>query len=442
MFNKTIKKECQKRVKTLRMFDRMLKQEGEAIANALAADFNKPRYESFATEISFIRAEIGHISKHLYSWAKGKKKPTPKALWPATSWIVPQPLGKVLVFAPWNYPFQLSVGPAIAAYAAGNQVVLKPSSQTPETSKIIQKLISAVFDPEDINVILGDREESNRLLGLEWDLIFFTGSYNIGKMIMQKAGERMIPCILELGGKSPCVVTPEADLAAAAKRIVWGKFVNAGQTCVAPDYVLAHQSIQEPLIEAIKEEIEKQYADLEQIGFPTIISEKNFNRIKSLMVEDEVIYGGVFEDASRKIKPTLLKPKSWDSPVMEGEIFGPLLPILSWETEDDIKDHIAHSPQPLAFYYFGNKEKGSYFMNQIQFGGGCINDVLIHLANDHIPFGGVGRSGHGEYHGKFGFDAFVHKKGIIVRGKMDIPVRYRPHSEMDLKLTNQLMIKG
>ncbi len=442
MFNKEIKADCKQRINKLRLFDRALEKESEAVADALAADFNKPLYESFSTEISFISSEIRYIAKNLYRWAKAKKQSTPKVFWPGSSWVVPQPLGRVLVFAPWNYPFQLSVGPALAAFAAGNSVVLKPSYQTRETGKIIKKLISSIFEPEEIEVIIGDRNESNRLLEKKWDLIFFTGSQDVGRMILKKAGENMTPCVLELGGKSPCIVAPEANISDTAKRIVWGKFVNAGQTCVAPDYILVHESIQKDLIDALKNEIQKQYADLSAEGFPSIISDNSFERIRSLIVKDELIYGGGSEAESRQILPTLVKPEGWNSPVMKGEIFGPVLPILTWMDVSEIEENISRAPEPLAVYYFGDKEKGASLMNKIPFGGGCINDVLIHTANDHIPFGGVGSSGMGNYHGKYGFDTFSHYKGIIVRGHLDFPIRYRPHSDFDLKITKKLIVKG
>lgn len=442
MNRKEIKKRVSVRKSKLKQLYTVIENHSDEIAEALNTDFGKPRFESYAAEISFILSEIRNIIKHLGRWSTPQQTSSPLAMWPAKSYIVPAALGDVLVFAPWNYPFQLSMGPAISAWAAGNRVVLKPSAQTAETAKMIQKVVGEVFESDEFEVVLGGRELSDSLLEEKWDLIFFTGSPRIGKMIAEKAASRLTPVVLELGGKSPCIVAPEADLELTARRIVWGKFLNAGQTCVAPDYILAHRSIEKPLIEALKQEIEKQYGDLAAYPMPSIINRANYERLKGMIEESRLLFGGDTDDEKRVITPAILRPDGWDSAVMQQEIFGPLLPVLTWDEESQLDEHIAHSPQPLALYYFGSPKLAAPVMDRIQFGGGCVNDVVMHLVNDHLPFGGVGQSGYGNYHGKFGFDTFTHRKGVVVRGAVDPRVRYRKHSLADLKLTRLLMEKG
>jgi aldehyde dehydrogenase (NAD+) len=350
---------------------------------------------------------------------------------PSSDSIYSEPYGKVLIIAPWNYPFQLALCPLIAAVAAGNQVVVKPSELTPNTSAIIAKIITKTFHKNHVEVIEGDVAIAQQLLALRWDYIFFTGSVSVGKIVSKAAAQFMTPVTLELGGKNPCIVDETADLKLAAKRIVWGKFVNAGQTCIAPDFVLIHEKIKLEFISFLKQEIINSYGKNPELSadFPRIINAKNWQRLCDLLIGNQIIMGGEANPSSHYIAPTLVDEPSLDSLIMKDEIFGPILPLISYTTENDIKAIISRYEKPLALYVFStNSGFSNKIINDFSFGGGCVNDTMIHFANKRLPFGGVGHSGIGAYHGKRSFDTFSHKKAVVKKANwLDLPMRYAPY---------------
>ena len=414
----------------LRLLHEIDKNE-DAILNALHADFAKPRFEGLVTETALVRSELRYTIKNINSWTK------PKMVWPSllnfpsTDFVYKEAYGSVLIISPWNYPFLLALLPLIAAYAAGNQVVLKPSELTTNTSSIINKIISAVFTKAQVEVVEGGIAISNELLSKRWDYIFFTGSVSVGRIVARAAALHLTPVTLELGGKSPCIVDQTASLQVTAKRIVWGKFLNAGQTCVAPDYLLVHVSIKEQLIQYLIKEIGDAYGENPETSpdFARIIDLKNWQRLNRLLTGQEIIHGGITNETQMYLSPTLIDEPSLESELMKEEIFGPLLPIISYENEEDIKTVISRYEKPLALYVFSTSRQ--FIQNCVRnysFGGGCINDIAIHLANKNLPFGGVGHSGIGAYHGKRSFDTFSHSKSIVRKANwLDIPVRYAPY---------------
>ena len=344
----------------------------------------------------------------------------------------PNPYGVVLVISPWNYPFLLSIDPLIDALAAGNTVVLKPSEFSPYTSQVIKDMIDEYFDPEYVACVLGDSEVSSKLLDSKFDYIFYTGSKRVGKIVMNKASQHLTPVTLELGGKSPCIVDKDADIKLAARRIVFGKYLNCGQTCVAPDYMLVHESIKDRFIECVISEIKRQYASLDDYGH--IINEKHYKRILELIDMDKVVYGGKYHNL--QIEPTVVDRVDFSDPIMQEEIFGPVMPILTYSNLDVVIDKINSMPAPLALYIFtNNKQVSKKVTSEVSFGGGCINDVVIHLATSNMGFGGVGESGMGSYHGKRGFDTFSHTKSIVDKKRIiDLPMRYQPYTKLNEKL--------
>jgi len=417
---------------------------GEAeILQALAADLNKSAYEGYLTEIGQVLDEIRFARRRLRRWATPKRVPTPLLHWPAASLIYPEPLGVSLVIAPWNYPFQLAVAPLVAAVAAGNCVVVKPSEFSSHTASALAGIVGRAFDPAHVAVVEGDAEVSKALLDERFDKIFFTGSTRVGKIVMTAAARQLTPVTLELGGKSPCIVAADAELTTAARRIAWGKFLNAGQTCVAPDYLLVHESVIEPLIEATKASIKAFFGEnpRQSPDYPRIINEDHFERLTGLLRSGRIRMGGVSETEERYIAPTLIDRVRWDDPIMEEEIFGPLLPVLSFSNLDEAVEAVNKRPKPLALYYFGrNAGDRQKVIEEAVFGGGCVNDVLLHLATPHLPFGGIGQSGMGSYHGKAGFDAFSHFKSILKRTAFpDAPLRYPPFSQWKMRLIKLLL---
>jgi aldehyde dehydrogenase (NAD+) len=402
----------------------------EKINLALKTDLGKSAFESYATEVGFILEELSYTLKNLEKWADYKKVGTPLSLFPGKSYIYPEPYGVVLIIAPWNYPFQLSLAPLIGAIAAGNRVILKPSELSPETSSVIKELVSAVFTPEEVQVVEGGLEETQSLLRQKMDYIFFTGSTTVGKVIMKAAAETLTPVTLELGGKSPCLIEESADLDIAAKRIVWGKFINAGQTCVAPDFVLVPKHKQERLIKKIRSYIESFYKDPQSSpDYPRIVNEKHFDRLVSQILPEKVVVGGESNREQKFISPTIMKDVTWSDKVMEDEIFGPILPLVPYENLDELLNKLVEQPKPLAFYLFSeDPARSEAIIKKLPFGGGCINDTVVHLANPNLPFGGVGASGMGSYHGKKSFETFTHYKAVFEQNtKVDIPVRYPPY---------------
>jgi len=405
----------------------------EAIIEALHRDFKKCRFEAIVTETSYVISDLKHTIRNINSWAKPKKVLPSILNFPSQDVIYSEPYGKVLILAPWNYPFQLVLCPLIAAVAAGNQVVVKPSELTPNTSAIISQILTQTFDKNHVDVIEGGIEVATALLAQRWDYIFFTGSVEVGKIVAQSAAQFLTPVTLELGGKNPCIIDDSAELQFAAKRIVWGKFVNAGQTCIAPDYILIQANVKEKFISFLKDEITNAYGENPELSpdFPRIIDKKNWFRLSEMLNESNIIFGGQTNDETRYIAPTIIDEPSENHLLMKGEIFGPLLPILAFENEDTIQKIISKYEKPLALYVFSKNSKFSRkIIQEYSFGGGCINDTMVHFANKRLPFGGVGHSGIGSYHGRFGFDTFTHKKSIVKKGNwIDIPIRYAPYKD-------------
>jgi len=404
----------------------------QEIIQALFDDFKKPAFESVATETSYIHAELKYTIKNIHNWAKPKMVFPSIFNFPSTDYIYKEPYGKVLIIAPWNYPYQLALSPLIAAVAAGNQVVLKPSELTPNTSRIISKIISETFDKNHVACIEGGVDVAQELLTQRWDYIFFTGSVPVGKIVAKAAATHLTPVTLELGGKSPCIVDESANIKLAAKRIVWGKFINAGQTCIAPDYLLVHQNVKEKLIENLKLEITNAFGKNPEISpdFARIVNEKNWNRLAAMLENETILFGGKASNEDCYIAPSLVDEPSLDSLVMQNEIFGPILPIISYQTEDDLDIIISKYEKPLSLYIFSeNKSFAKRIVQNYSFGGGCINDTLIHFTNKRLPFGGVGHSGIGAYHGKFSFAIFSHRKAVVKKGNwLDLPTRYAPYN--------------
>lgn len=409
---------------------RWMDENEDRILEALNKDLGKSSTEGYMTEIGMVKEEIRFSMKHLAMWSKPRRVKTPVSQFPSSSFIYREPYGVVLIMAPWNYPFQLTVAPLIGAISAGNCAVLKPSSYSVNTSEIIRDMIREVFPSCYVSVVTGGREENEALLNEKFDYIFFTGSPKVGKSVMEKAARHLTPVSLELGGKSPCIVDETADLKTAAKRIVWGKFLNAGQTCVAPDYVLVQHSVKKKLIHYIEKQIQKMYGmnPLENQEYSSIINMRHFKRICGLLDERKVIYGGDKNEEILKIEPTVMDGITWDDPVMKEEIFGPILPIMSYYDLREAVTAINAQSRPLALYLFTkDKKKEAYILRMISYGGGCINDTVVHLATPYLPFGGVGQSGMGKYHGKASFDTFTHEKSILKKSLLvDIPLRYPP----------------
>ncbi len=401
------------------------------IIQALYDDFKKPAFEAVLTETSYVISELKDTIKNLKKWAKPKKVFPSILNFPSTDYIYKEPYGKVLIIAPWNYPFQLALCPLISAVSAGNQVVLKPSELTPKTSKIIAKIIDAVFDKSHVEVIEGGIEVAQKLLAQRWDYIFFTGSVAVGKIVAKAAAENLTPVTLELGGKNPCIIDKTANLKLAAKRIVWGKFINAGQTCIAPDYILIQKDVKSLFISYLKEEITKAYGSNPSLSpdYARIINTKNWQRLVNMMEHEKVIFGGQTVIENYYIAPTLIEDSSLDSLVMCEEIFGPILPILTYEIDAEIDAILSRFEKPLALYVFTkNHTFSKNIIQKYSFGGGCINDTLVHFSNKRLPFGGVGHSGIGAYHGSLSFDLFSHKKSIVKKANwLDLQIRYAPY---------------
>jgi aldehyde dehydrogenase (NAD+) len=403
----------------------------QAIIKALYLDFKKPEFEAVLTETEYVISDLKSAIKNINHWAKPKKVLPSILNFPSQDYIYSEPYGKVLIVSPWNYPFQLALCPLIAAVSAGNSVVLKPSELTPNTSKIITKIITETFEIDHVSVIEGGLDVSQKLLSQRWDYIFFTGSVTVGKIVAKAAAENLTPVTLELGGKNPCIIDETANLRLAAKRIVWGKFINGGQTCIAPDYLLIKPQIKEKLVAYLIEEIENAYSkNIENSAdYCRIINEKNWERLYHLIEAKKIIFGGQTNKETLYIAPTLIFETDLESNIMKEEIFGPLLPILTFETKSDLESIILKYEKPLSLYVFTENNKfAEQIINKFSFGGGCINDTVIHFSNKRLPFGGVGHSGIGAYHGVLNFDTFSHKKSIVKKANwLDLELRYAPY---------------
>lgn len=435
-------KEMSYRIKNLKLLYKSIQKYENDIMEALKLDLNKAPFEGYATEIGMVLEEISYMLKHMEGFLKAKRVRTPLAQFPSVSKIYKEPYGNVLIIAPWNYPFLLSISPLVGAIACGNCVIIKPSNHSPATSSVIKRIIEDTFDEDYITVIEGGREANQSLLDNKFDLIFFTGSKHVGKIVMEKAAQNLTPVVLELGGKSPCIIDKTADLKIAGKRVAWGKGVNAGQTCVAPDYLLVHKDVKSDFVNELKKNIEMIFGSKaeENLEFPKIINRKHFDRLNGLIETGKVIYGGKANEKTNQIGFTLMDNVGWDDPIMQEEIFGPILPIIVYEDLNEAIKLINNRPKPLALYLFTkSKEIEKKIIKEVSYGGGCINDTIIHLATSYMGFGGVGESGMGSYHGKASIDTFSHSKSVLKKSNfIDLPVRYPPYGKK-LKLLKKIM---
>lgn len=423
------------RIIALERLQEALRKREKDIAQALQQDLGKGQAEGYMTEIGMVLSEISHAIRHLHRWAAPKKVRTPLVLFPAKSYILSEPYGVVLIMAPWNYPFLLTMAPFIGALAAGNHVILKPSNYAPATSNVIYQLISECFPAEQAAVVLGGRTENQQLLDEHFDYIFFTGGVTVGKIVQEKAAKYLTPTTLELGGKSPCIVDDSADIKLAARRIAFGKGLNAGQTCVAPDYLLVHSSVKKKLMKEIAACWTEFYGanPLENPEWPKMISPRHYERAMKLMDHEMVYCGGVGDGI--RIAPTMLDRVTWASPIMQEEIFAPILPVLTFDRLDEAIRQITAREKPLALYMFTNRTSArEKVLSKVSFGGGCVNDTIMHLASAHLPFGGVGMSGMGKYHGQFTFDTFSNQKAVLKKSRfLDFSFRYPPYSPAKLQ---------
>ena len=419
------------RLSVLKQLKAELVLKEQSIIDALKKDFNKPEFESVVSETGVVLTELDLTIKKLKSWARPKRV-TPAFLnFPSSDKLYSEPYGNTLIISPWNYPYQLAMAPLIAAVASGNTVILKPSELTQHTATVLDTIIKRVFKPEHVAVVQGGVDASQELLAQRWDYIFFTGSVGVGKIVAKAAAEHLTPTTLELGGKNPCIIDNTVNIKLAAKRLVWGKFLNAGQTCIAPDYILIKKNKKEAFYTAFKDEIEKAYSEhpKQSEDFARIINEKNFKRLAKMLENENCVIGGQTDLETLYIAPTVIDEPKLDSEVMKDEIFGPILPVISYSTEDGIKTIIQSYNKPLSLYVFSNNSKfAKKMINTYSFGGGAINDTIIHFINHRLPFGGVGNSGIGAYHGKLSFDTFSHKKAVVKKGNwLDLPLRYAPY---------------
>lgn len=429
------------RKETLIKLKSILKNNEQELYDAIYKDFRKSKFDTFLTELNLIYNEIDFFLKNLNTISKPKKVKTAISLQPGKSFIYSEPLGVTMVIGAWNYPYQLTLLPLVTAIAAGNTCIVKPSELPVNTMHLIAKLINTNFSSNYLFVVEGGVPETTELLKLKFDKIFFTGSPMVGKIVYEAAAKNLVPVTLELGGKSPAIVTKTADLEVAAKRLIWGKFLNGGQTCIAPDYLLVEESIKLKLIEIIKNKLDKiQYTDGAE-HYVSIINKRNYDRILRLIDNDKIVYGGKHNDETLYLEPTILDNVSWKDAVMQEEIFGPVLPIISYNNYDEILQKIIDGEKPLAAYLFTkNQEEKDKFLNYVSFGGGCINDTLMQITNDYLPFGGIGNSGIGNYHGEFGFNTFSHQKSIIEKVNWGEPDwKYPPYSDKKMSYLKKVM---
>lgn len=431
------------RVEQLKRLRTSILENETLIIEALYKDLHKSEFEAYATEIGFSLGSISSFIKKLKKWAKPKKVRTPIVHFCSKSYVYSEPYGTVLIIGPFNYPFQLIIEPLIGAIAAGNCAVLKPSEFTPNVSKVLVKVITQAFSPEYVRVVEGERELTSELINAPFDYIFFTGSVGVGKIVMEAAAKHLVPVTLELGGKSPCIVEKDANIEVAATRIAWGKFLNTGQTCVAPDYIMIHKDIKEKFIAKLIENIKKFYTQsaIDSPDYGRIVNERQLSRLISLLDKEKVVYGGDYDVEKLYMAPTIMDGIGWDDKVMQDEIFGPIFPILEYEDLDSAIKIINKRPKPLALYLFTeNKASEKKVIENVSFGGGCINDTITHLANPNLPFGGVGTSGIGAYHYKSSYDLFSHKKSILKKSTLiRIPFVFPPYSKKKLDLIRKLM---
>ena len=419
------------RLEQLLRLKRIIKAREGALLSALNADLGKSRFEAYTTELGMVYEELNAAIRNVETWAAPKRVPLSLAHFPARAEIRPEPYGVALIISPWNYPVQLTLNPLVSAIAAGNCAVVKPSAYAPAVSHQIALLIEEVFPPRYVAVVEGGRQENAALLEQAFDTIFFTGSVEVGKVVMEAASRHLTPVTLELGGKSPVIVDRTANIAVAARRILWGKTVNSGQTCVAPDYVLVDRRVKDQLLSAMRVELKRLWGNhpLQHPDYPCIVNDKHFRRLLGLMGNEHVFLGGGFDSMTRRIEPTVLDEVTFRSPVMREEIFGPILPVIAFDSLDQAIEAVRRRPKPLALYLFTqDSQTEREVLTRLSFGGGCVNDTLMHLVSTKLPFGGVGASGMGRYHGKYGFDTFSHDKSVVHKScGVDVPLRYPPY---------------
>ncbi|MEE0235080.1 MAG: aldehyde dehydrogenase [Bacteroidales bacterium] len=423
------------RKKMLRKFLKAMEKWESRLCDALWTDLHKSYEEAYLTEISIVTGEIKNHIRHIGKWSRKERKHSPLKLFPSRSYIVKEPLGNTLIISPWNYPVQLLLNPLVGAISSGCTAVLKPSPYVPTVSKTIEDMIKETFDERYIAVVQGNRNVNTALLEQRWDLIFFTGSPSLAKTVMAAAAKNLTPVVLELGGKSPCIIDKTADIALTARRIAWGKTLNSGQTCIAPDYLLIHKDVKDAFVKAFTEEVKNLHGEdiAADRHYVRMVNAKAFERVTGYFKDGKIVSGGGSDAATRFIEPTLMDEVPLDSPLMTEEIFGPVFPMITLDDEgnsfkDKVIEFVTNREKPLAFYYFGKEAEGWEIIRRTSSGGGCINDVIMHIANENVPFGGVGNSGMGMYHDKESFEAFSHRRSIIATGTwIDLPFRYMPY---------------
>lgn len=429
------------RLEALRKLQQAVRDYEKRISDALLADLGKHPFESYMSEIGMVLDEVRYHIRHLRGWMQDRRVRTPLAQFPSVSFVSPEPYGVALIMSPWNYPFLLCLDPLIGAISAGNCAVVKPSAYSMATSQVIADLLSEIYPAEYVSVVQGGRQENTDLLEQEFDYIFFTGSVAVGRVVMTAAAKHLTPVTLELGGKSPAIVDASVDLKLAAKRIAFGKLLNAGQTCIAPDYVLVEASVRDAFIQNLREALSEKFPDGDYADQARIVNDRHYQDKKALLEGQTVVIGGGFDDALRKIEPTVLVDVDPESAVMQEEIFGPILPVLTWTKLDEAIEFVRSRPKPLALYLFTqDRAVEEKVLRECSFGGGCINDTVIHLATPHMAFGGVGQSGMGSYHGKFSFDTFTHYRSIVRKSTwLDLPFRYFPYTERKFRLIRRFL---
>ncbi len=423
------------REEQLRRLQQALHKWHEQLCKALWEDLHKSEQEAVLTELSIVEGEVKTHLRHLKRWMRTERRSTPLKMMPSRSRIVSEPLGVSLIISPWNYPVQLLLNPLVGAISAGCTAVLKPSPYVPAVSHVIEQMVADTFEERYVAVVQGNRDVNRLLLEQRYDIIFFTGSPALGRTVMSAAAKNLTPVVLELGGKSPCIVDEGADLKLAARRIAWGKTLNAGQTCIAPDYLLIHKSLQQQFIEEFKLAVERLHGrdPRQSEHYVRLVNERAFDRVAAYLQDGRVVAGGTINRAERYIEPTLLADVSPSAAVMQEEIFGPVLPMITFENRDEVKRFVAEREKPLAYYYFGRERDGWDMIRHSTSGGACLNDTIMHIANENLPFGGVGNSGMGSYHGRLSFDAFSHRRAVVVTPTwLDLPFRYMPYRMFSL----------
>lgn len=440
-FNSNQTKDLNFRIEQLKKLKQLLQENEQRMEEAIYADFSKSAFDNYSTEIALLYLEINETVKKIKKWSSRKRVPTDLVNLPGKSYIMPEPLGVTLIIGAWNYPFQLSFAPVIAAIAAGNTIILKPSELPVNTSRLMAEIVNSNFDPEFFMVVEGGVIETQQLLEQRFDKIFFTGSVPVGRIVYQAAAKHLTPVTLELGGKSPAFILDNKNLNMYVKRLVWAKFVNAGQTCIAPDYILVKRSLKQQFIQQVIAEIKKEQFSLENQNYVQIINEKNMQRLIGYINQDKVVFGGNYDMQTRILEPTVMDEVNFDDAVMQEEIFGPILPVIPFDSLDEMIAEVKRREKPLSCYVFTQDKKlRDKILHEVSFGGGCVNDAIMHISNNRLPFGGVGESGIGSYHGEYGFRTFSHYKSILDKPTwFEAGLKYFPHSATKFNLMKKLL---